>query len=974
MRRILFTICFLMAFSFMALAGDPVKEFVLATTSSACPLLYDAADASVVGKAAEMLSEDVALVCGKKLPVVTSPTGCRSMVIIGSLESAYIKQLTSSGKISTEALEGKWETYQMTLVEKPFKGVSKALVIAGSDARGAAYGAMDISSSLGVSPWVWWCDVPVTVRSKAVVNVTGVPSREPSVKYRGIFINDEDFGLDIWAGKTYEPECAPIGPKTYARICELLLRMKANHLLPAMHIGSVAFYSNPENKKVAGEYGIVIGTSHCEPLGYNNFVEWDKKVNGEWSYRNNKEGINSVLEARVRDCMDYENVYTVALRGVHDYPMDFTSTHDQKTAMLQEAIADQRNILEKYLGRPASEIPQAFTPYKEVLNQYDNGLVLPDDMTIIWPDDNYGYIKRLSNAAEQRRSGRSGVYYHVSYQGQPHSYTWFSSTSTTLMYEELKKAYRSTADRIWILNCGDIKGCEMQTEFFLDMAFDFESFDYDKAASYPTDWVTAMFGEQYRDELAMVMNDFLRLCWSRRPELMGWGLRKNIDTKTREILTDTEFSFVNYNEAQTRIDNWKKIGSVAERLLNEMPAQKMPAFYETVYYYVKGAELMNRKHLLAQLYRQYVREGRASADAVRKEVVACHDSLDVITKGYWSLLDGKWHSIISPVQDWPNMLSFYEMPDVSSQVTLSAVPSFGVCAEGEGSASASAWHVMEGFSAYEKGREHWMEIYNKSEVVLDWKAYSDQPWVRLSSDCGSLSSEGYEAQQKINVSIDWNSVPEGERIGATIFLECAGRKEAVLVSVFNPGITVPEGVYVEKNGYVSIPGAGFHRKQEAEGKQVRVLDGIGVEGKVAMLGEGGDPLECFRSREGTLVEYDFWSFGCGMVDVYTYMVPSFPINSDRDFQMNNLDNWGCRYSVCIDDRYYYSPYTSDVEFNQYWYDAVQSNMRVNKSTIWVSEPGLHNLKLICGDPGTMVQKIVIDFGGMKHSYLGPATK
>lgn len=972
MKKVFLVLCLCLTVN--AVAAEVQERFVVATSSRACPVLYDADDASVVRKASEMFADDIEAVCGVRPRLLTQTERCRAMVIVGSSRSSHIRQLVAKGKLDVSALDGRWESHLMKVVSRPFPGVDKALVLVGSDPRGAAYALMDISSSLGVSPWVWWCDVPVERLPEAVVNVTGSPSKEPSVKYRGIFINDEDFGLDLWAADTYEPECKPIGPRTYSRICELLLRMKANHLLPAMHIGSVAFYSNPENKRVAGEYGIVVGTSHCEPLGYNNFVEWDKKVNGEWSYRTNRDGINSVLESRVLDCKDFENVYTIALRGVHDYPMDFTSTQDEKTAMLQEAIADQRALLEKHLGKPAEEIPQAFTPYKEVLNLYDNGLELPDDITIIWPDDNYGYIKRLSNAREQKRSGRSGVYYHVSYQGQPHSYTWFASTSTTLMYEELKKAYDSTADRIWIVNCGDIKGCEMQTEFFLDLAFDIEAFDYGKAASYPTDWLVSMFGEEYRQDCACMMNEFLRLCWSRRPELMGWGLRKNIDTKTREILTDTEFSFVNYDEAQKRIEDFKSIGSLAERLLEAVPDQKKAAFYQTAYYYVKGAELMNRKHLLGQLYRQYVREGRTAAGAVREEARACHDSLDIITEGYWNLLGGKWRHIISPVQDWPNMLSFYELPVMDAEVVLSPYASIGICAEGQAHSSASAWHQLEGFSKFFPEQSHWVEIYNRSSMPVSWTVSSDAPWVRLSQTGGELAPDGTASQSRLSVSVDWSAVPAGERVGAVIEVVAAGQKEKVLVSVFNPDIEAPEGVYVEQNGYVSMPGAGFTRKQEADGKIVRVLDGIGVEGQVAMLGEGGEPLEQFRSRKGTWVEYDFYTFTCGMVDVYTYMVPSFPINSDRDFQMNNLDNWGCRYSVCIDDRYYYSPYTSDVEFNQYWYDAVQSNARINKSTIWVSEPGLHRLKVICGDPGTMVQKIVIDTGGLKQSYMGPSSK
>ena len=332
--------------------------------------------------------------------------------------------------------------------------------------------------------------MPVRHRESLHVEAPPTLSESPSVRYRGIFLNDEDWGLTPWAAETYEPERGNIGPRTYARICELLLRLKANYLAPAMHPVSTPFNRIPENKMVADTFAIVMGTTHCEPLLLNTAGEWDRETMGPWDYDRNKAGINRVLAQRVRENSPYENVYTLALRGLHDAAMAVGTPMREKVRMLQSALLDQRDILARETGRPIETVPQAFTPYKEALEIYSNGLELPGDVTIVWPDDNYGYLKRLSGPRERQRPGRSGVYYHVSYLGVPHSYLWFSTTPPALMYEELRKAYDTTADRLWLLNCGDLKGAEMQVSLFCEMAYDIGRFSADDVATYPARNIT----------------------------------------------------------------------------------------------------------------------------------------------------------------------------------------------------------------------------------------------------------------------------------------------------------------------------------------------------------------------------------------------------------------------------------------------------------------------------------------------------
>lgn len=587
--------------------------FTLASPRQTAAILYDASDAAVVKRAAELFAADVEAVTGRR-PQVTSATGeTGPAVIVGTVGgSALIRRLSEAGKIDTAPLEGAWERYLIQTVANPLPGIRKALVIAGSDRRGAAYGLFTLSELIGVSPWYWWADVPVKKHAALHVDAPPTYSQTPSVRYRGIFLNDEDWGLTPWASQTFEPERGNIGPRTYAKVCELLLRLKANYLAPAMHPVSTSFNQIPENKLVADTFAIVMGSTHCEPLLLNTASEWDTQTMGPWNYDKNKEGINRVLTQRVRENSPYENVYTLALRGLHDGAMSTTLPMHEKVRMLQQALLDQRQILAENIDRPVETVPQAFTPYKEVLEIYSNGLELPDDVTIVWPDDNYGYMKRLSGVREQRRTGRSGVYYHVSYLGVPHSYLWFSTTPPSLMYEELRKAYDTTADRLWLLNCGDLKGSEMQVSLFLDMAWDIGRFTADNVVTYPARWLAGIFGEAYYDRLEAMTREHLRLAFPRKPEYMGWGYHWNRFDHNCEQLTDTDFSFTNYDEAPRRLEAYRKLGARAEALLHEIGDEARPAFYQLVYYPLRGAELMNRMTLGGQRNRWYARQGRAA--------------------------------------------------------------------------------------------------------------------------------------------------------------------------------------------------------------------------------------------------------------------------------------------------------------------------------------------------------------------------
>lgn len=951
--------------------GDSSADgFTLVGKKEKAAVYFDAQDYEVVKKTAGMFIGDVRQVTGQTLETgTTKDAPHKNCIIIGTLgHNEWIDRLVARKKIDVQPLAGRWESYLMQVVSNPLPGIDKALVIVGSDRRGAAYGLLSVSKTIGVSPWYWWADAPVARHDKLYLKVNTLISKEPTVKYRGIFINDEDWGLFRWAKNNYDKERGNFGPKTYAKVCELLLRLQANYLCPAMHNVSMAFHRIPENRLVADSFAIVMGSSHCEPLLFNTASEWHSDTMGEWDYIDNKDGVNRVLKSRVEECAPYENVYTLALRGLHDKAMKASDDMTDRKDMLQEALMAQRKMLADATGKPAGDIPQAFTPYKEVLDVYDEGLNIPEDVTIIWPDDNYGYFKRLSSPKEQKRSGRSGVYYHASYLGKPHDYLWMNTTSPTLMYEELRKAYDMTADRIWLLNAGDIKSCEFAVDFFLSMAYDIDAFNFERAATYRTEWLCGMLGKEHQAEIRDVVNSFYKLAFIRKPEFMGWGYQWSTDQHGNERNTDTDFSFANYREADTRIAQYQQIGSSVEKLLKELPDEQKACFYQLLYYPVKGCELLNRMVLDGQKNRWYATQQRAATAQLEQQAKACYDSLNVITEGYNSLLGGKWNHVMTMKQGFA--ASYFKLPELR-QAALQPAAALGVLAEGEDVLKGEkGFHSTPCFSTYLR-QPYYVDVFNKGATPLKWKTSVSDDWIVLSKKAGETATE-----ERIEVSIDWKKAPVGEKVFGTLdILSAQGEKERVFVSVFNPSSPSREEMdtlFVENNGCVSIDAAGYHRKTENDAIKMRTIPNLGIENTAIQLGDPVAAPQRTGGRNTPRLEYDFYTFEQGSVDVYTYVLPTFVPCKDRGYAGHESTNIETKYGVCIDDGPVMNPSTSSFEYAQIWYESVLKNCRVNKTTLHVGKPGKHTVKIICGDAGTVLQKIVLDFGGMKRSYTGAA--
>ena len=644
------------------------QRFQIAERGKTAPIVVDDKDWQSVVRAAYDLSDDVRKVSGTASEVLRSTKAlgfaaslCEEpslrSIIVGTIgKSSIINKLIKQKKLDVNSIRGKWESFVIDVIDGH-------LVIAGSDKRGTIYGIYELSQRIGVSPWYWWADVPVKHQDEVYWDAGRYVSQEPTVKYRGIFINDEDWGLKPWSSTNYEKELGDIGPKTYARVCELLLRLKANMLAPAMHSCTGAFYSHPESKVVADSFGIIITTSHCEPLLLNNAAksEWDSKRDGEWNYKTNPQTIWKKWDNRLSEASQYENIYTVAMRGVHDEGLKGNLPMEERVPLIQQVISDQRQLLEKHIGKKAKDIPQIFVPYKETMDIYENGLKVPDDVTLVWVDDNYGYLKRVSNPEEQKRSGGSGVYYHLSYLGAPHDYLWQNTTPPVLMYEELKKAYDAGADRYWLLNVGDIKPMELGIQTFMDMAWNIHDFSFEKARTHQAQFLASLFGN---NKFQSILDDYYRLAWSRKPEFMGWEYQW--DDKAHTGLKPTEFSFSNYDDAQQRLADYQRISDEVEKL-----SDGSAAWYELVQFPIQAACQMNRKFLMAQI-------GEA------QKMEEAYDSINALNRRYNELLDGKWRGMMALSTSFTPTCQYYQKPEVTkveapASLTLKHEPLEGCC-------------------------------------------------------------------------------------------------------------------------------------------------------------------------------------------------------------------------------------------------------------------------------------------------------
>jgi hypothetical protein len=915
-------------------------------------------------RAASDLGADVERVTSAQSRVITdSAVGSPQAVIIGTLgKSPLIDQLVRAKKIDDAVIRGKWEAFVTQVVEKPLPGIDRALVIAGSDKRGTIYGIYDLSAAIGVSPWYWWADVPTQHRAALYVSAGPRTLGEPAVKYRGIFINDEAPAFSGWTHEKF----GGVNHKVYERMFELILRLKGNYLWPAMW-GNAFADDDSLDTRLADEYGIVMGTSHHEPMTRAQ-QEWKRYGKGPWDYGLNDSTLRDFwrkgIERMWNGGSPRENIVTIGMRGDGDRPM--TTNGESNVDLLEQVVADQRKIIAEVTKQDASKTPQLWALYKEVQDYYDKGMRVPDDVTLLFSDDNWGNVRRLPSAQDRKRPGGFGIYYHFDYVGGPRNYKWINTNPIARVWEQLHLTHELGANRIWIVNVGDLKPMEFPIQFFLDYAWNPNAIPADKLPDYTRRWAQQQFGAQHASDIAEITTTYLKYAGRRKPEL--------IDTAT--------YSLTNYREAERVVEDYDSLLVRAERVGKALAPQYKDSYYELVLHPIEAAANLNDLYVTAAKNRMYAVEGRSATNdlAERARQLFAHDA--EISKYFnTELAGGKWSHMMD--QTHIGYTYWQEPPhNTMPRVDLiqNAVPAdMGVAIVeqnrvplmggrgGRGGAGAPPPGFLFGgrgeaalptFDPYQRQTFH-VDVYNRGQTPFEFSASAPETWVRIEPSHGKVTKE-----QRVSVSIDWAHAPQGEHAVPITFTGPNNIHTTVRVAVSNPTTPSRESVtgFVEGNGYVSMEAEHFTRAVTSPTvtSWVTIRDLGRTLSAVAAM-----PVTAPQQTPGAAsahLEYAVFMFDSGAVKVDTYVSPTLNFSGAPS---------GLRYAVSFDDE---APQIVNVladSSTRAWEKLVSDNINITTTRHVLAKPGPHVLKFWAVDPGVVLQKIVIEARDVATSYLGP---
>jgi len=882
-----------------------------------------------VRRAAADLQSDFERVCGRKPSLSASPSGVESTAVIaGTLgHSPLIDGLVASGKLKVDRLRGRWEGFSIELVEQPLPGVARALVIAGSDKRGTIYGIYELSQQIGVSPWDWWADVPAQAHERLYVPAGLEQFDAPSVQYRGIFLNDEEPALGGWVREHY----GKFDHRFYGRLFELILRLRGNYLWPAMW-NPAFFADDPENGATAEAYGVVIGTSHHEPL-MRAHREWNAARMGPWDYRRNEAGLKNFWAGGLAQSRGTERVITLGMRGDGDEPM--SAAND--IPLLERIVADQRQLIQ---AEPdAQTVPQVWALYKEVQGYYEQGMRVPDDVMLLWSDDNWGHLRRLPTAAERQRRGGAGIYYHLDYVGGPRNYKWLNVTPLPKIWEQMRLATEAGATRMWIVNVGDLKPMEVPIEFFLAMAWHPQEWTAERMDGYLRHWAARDFGPEHAAEIAEMVALYAKYNGRRKPEL----------------LQPETYSLTNYREAETVASDWRALSARAKALEAKLPKAQRDAFFQLVLYPIEACAIVGELHYTVALNRLYAKQGRVEANAMARRARELFAADAAWTRRYnEELAGGKWRHFMD--QTHLGYTSWQEPPlnvmPAVSEVQPRAGADMGVAVEG--SESGFTLRAVAELAPPEQQVRR-VEIYNRGVQPFEFKAQANLPAVRIQPANGRV-----DGQQGLSVSIDWAALPAGAT-QALIVIEGAGRSQRVVLPLERRSGAGVKG-FVETQGEIAIEAEHFDRAVALPDRQwLRIPD----HGRTLSGMSSASLAPALSSKPEMHLAYDVHLFKAGAVKVVVTLAPT------QNFSPDLNGGKGLRYAVSFDDE---PPQIVNLNADSSaaaWDRSVEDEAVQQTTVHQLSHPGAHVLKFWAIDPGVVLNKLVIDAGGLQPSYLGP---
>lgn len=806
----------------------------------------DKNDDWLIQKTAALFQEDIERVTGQKPNIIHSlPASKKNIIVIGSLaQSSFIQQLVQTKKLSVDSLQGKWEAYQVQIIKHPFKGIENALVIAGSDKRGTAYGVFELSKQMGVSPWYYWADVPVKMKKKVYVDKNIFLQNHPLVKYRGIFINDEAPAFSGWAKEKF----GGINHHVYEKIFELLLRLKANYLWPAMW-GNAFNDDDSLNPILADKWGIVMGTSHHEPM-LRAQQEWKRYGKGEWNYQTNAAELNTFWKKGIENMGTHESIVTIGMRGDGDKPM----TRGTAINLLENIVADQRKIIEEVTHKPASQTPQLWALYKEVQDYYDKGMRVPDDVTLLLCDDNWGNIRKLPRLTDIPRSGGYGIYYHFDYVGDPRNYKWINTNNIARVWEQMHLAYQYGVDKIWIVNVGDLKPMEFPISFFLDYAWNPKKWNEDNLQEYYTRWAKEQFGTEHAKEIGDIIQKYSQYIARRKPEL----------------LSPETYSLLNYDEADRIVEEYKKLVAAAEKINKELPNEYKDAFFELVLFPIQAFTNLNELYVAVAKNRLLASNNNIATDKWADKAKQFYKNDSLLSAQYnHETANGKWNHMMDQT------------------------------------------HI--GYTYWQQPR-----VNKMPEIKYVTNPSTSQP-VSDTATVGFLNNQIFPKTSKGNY-------------------------------------------FYEKDGYVSIEASHYTNAISSNNIKWKVIPGIGRNGDGITTFPVTAKVQTISSNSAHL-EYDIYTYDTGAIKIQACFSPTLNFHNDEN---------GLQYAISIDnEQSQIISINKDDNNVQTWSKWVADNIIIKSTEHTISKPGKHVVKYWMVNPAVVLQKIVIDFGGEKPSYLGP---
>ena len=812
--------------------------FAIAVNGSATALYVSNTDFAGVIIAAKNLQADIRSVTNVSPQIMDKPIE-KQLIIIGTIgKGGLIDQLIRQKKLDVSTIAGKWEAHITQVIQNPLPGVKSALIIAGSDKRGTIYGIYGLSAQIGVSPWHWWADVPVKHRDNLYVIPGKYVDEGPAVKYRGIFINDEAPAFSGWAKEKF----GGINHLAYEKVFELILRLKGNYLWPAMW-GNAFNDDDKLNPVLADEYGIVMGTSHHEPMDRAQ-QEWKRYGTGAWNYETNGAVLRDFWKKGIENMGNKETLVTIGMRGDGDMPM----TDGSNIALLEKIVSDQRKIIADVTGKDASQTPQIWALYKEVQDYYDKGMRVPDDVTLLLSDDNWGNIRKLPKLGSPARKGGYGIYYHFDYVGDPRNYKWLNTNQISKVWEQMHLAYEYNARQVWIVNVGDLKPMEFPISFFLDYAWSPNAWPASKIESYTKQWAAQQFGNEHADEIAQILTLYTKYNARCKPEL----------------LDENTYSLMNYHEFDNVVADYDKLRDEAVAIYRKMPAEYKDAYYQLVLHPVEACANLNELYYYTAKNKLYAAQGNAAANTMADSVKKCFERDSLIAHYYNKILaNGKWDHMMDQTHigytGWQEP-PVNKMPDVKT-IALPAPPKMGEAIE---------------------GNDQKIPVNEYPSVFYDHNGYI------------AIEAEHY-SKAVGNSTANWMIIPD---YGRTL-----------------SGVT---------------PTPVTAKSQEPGGNSPHL-------------------------------EYDINLADTGKIDIEAYISPTI------DFTGEN----GLHYAISIDNG---QPQVVNINADRSqaaWSRDVSDNIKKLTTTVHITTKGRHILKYWMVDPGVVLQKLVINTGGEKPSYLGP---